>query len=123
MPRYDYECSACEYAEEVFQSFNDEALTKCPSCKKKKYRRVISADALCVKLKPSIKEVKTIGQAIERNEKKWGKELTELKREKESPKKKKPRKKPWYGELPKEAAAKVLNSKEKAEKYIQTGEV
>lgn len=123
MPRYDYECSACEYGEEVFQSFQEEALVKCPKCKKKKYRRVISADALCVKMKPSIKEVKTIGQAIEKNEKTWGKELTELKREKDAPKKKKTKKKPWYGELPKEKRVQVLNSKENAEKYIMTGEV
>ena len=123
MPRYDYECSACEYGEEVYQSFNDEALTKCPHCKKKKYRRIISPDALCVQMKPTIKEVKTIGQAIEKNEKKLGKELTEIKREKDTPKKKKAKKKPWYGELPKDKAAQVLNSKEKAEKYIMTGEV
>lgn len=73
MPRYDYECKKCEYQQEVFQNFSEEPLTKCPACKKKQFRRVISPDALCIQLKPTIKDVKTVGQLAEQNSKKLGK--------------------------------------------------
>lgn len=40
MPTYDYKCEACQHKFEEFQSFNDEPLTKCPQCKKKKLVRL-----------------------------------------------------------------------------------
>ena len=40
MPTYDYVCDACGHAFEEWQSFKDDALTKCPVCKKKKLRRL-----------------------------------------------------------------------------------
>src|SRR6188474_1130151 len=48
MPTYDYVCDACEHAFEHFQSMKDDALTKCPQCKKKKLRRLIGAGAAVV---------------------------------------------------------------------------
>lgn len=48
MPTYDYVCDACEHRFEQFQSMKDDALTKCPRCKKKKLRRLIGAGAAIV---------------------------------------------------------------------------
>lgn len=48
MPTYDYVCDACNHAFEHFQSMKDDALTKCPECKKKKLRRLIGAGAAVV---------------------------------------------------------------------------
>lgn len=33
MPTYEYACIKCGHQFETFQSFSDEALTKCPECK------------------------------------------------------------------------------------------
>ena len=40
MPTYDYACDACEHTFEQWQSFKDDALTKCPACKKNKLERL-----------------------------------------------------------------------------------
>jgi putative FmdB family regulatory protein len=40
MPTYDYECDACHHRFEQSQSIKEEALKKCPKCKKSKLRRV-----------------------------------------------------------------------------------
>jgi len=45
MPTYDYVCDACEHEFEEFQSFNDDLLTKCPACGKKKLRRLFGTGA------------------------------------------------------------------------------
>jgi putative FmdB family regulatory protein len=45
MPTYDYECSACNHKFEAFQSISEEPLVKCPSCKKKKLKRLFGAGA------------------------------------------------------------------------------
>src|ERR1700758_1208402 len=45
MPTYDYVCDACEHAFEEFQSFNEEVLSKCPKCGKKKLRRLFGTGA------------------------------------------------------------------------------
>jgi putative FmdB family regulatory protein len=41
MPTYDYECQACGEKFEIFQSISEEPRTKCPSCGKKRLRRLI----------------------------------------------------------------------------------
>ena len=48
MPTYDYVCDACDHKFEQFQSMKDDALTKCPKCKKKKLRRLFGAGAAIV---------------------------------------------------------------------------
>lgn len=48
MPTYDYVCDACQHAFEEWQSFKDEALTKCPQCKKKKLRRLFGGGAAII---------------------------------------------------------------------------
>ena len=48
MPTYDYQCDACNHLFEVWQSFKDDELTKCPKCKKKKLRRLISGGAALI---------------------------------------------------------------------------
>jgi putative FmdB family regulatory protein len=45
MPTYDYECQGCGHVFEEFQSITEEPLKKCPACKKKKLRRLISGGA------------------------------------------------------------------------------
>ena len=42
MPTYDYICSKCNKMYEYFQSMSEDALTKCPECKKDNLRRIIS---------------------------------------------------------------------------------
>jgi putative FmdB family regulatory protein len=41
MPTYDYACDACDHRWEEFQSITAAATTKCPSCGKKKAKRLI----------------------------------------------------------------------------------
>jgi putative FmdB family regulatory protein len=45
MPTYQYQCSACKHAFEELQSMKDDALTKCPKCKKKKLNRLLGTGA------------------------------------------------------------------------------
>jgi putative FmdB family regulatory protein len=45
MPTYEYHCDACEHEFEEFQSMSEAALTKCPSCGKKKLRRLFGTGA------------------------------------------------------------------------------
>lgn len=45
MPTYEYECDACQHRLEEFQSMSEPALRKCPSCKKKKLRRLFGTGA------------------------------------------------------------------------------
>lgn len=44
MPTYDYECSKCGHAFEVFQSMTDEPRKRCPQCRGK-VNRLISGGA------------------------------------------------------------------------------
>lgn len=49
MPTYEYRCKACGHGLEVVQSFTDEALTKCPACKKKQLRKVFGSIGITFK--------------------------------------------------------------------------
>ncbi|MEK6728256.1 MAG: FmdB family zinc ribbon protein [Candidatus Omnitrophota bacterium] len=44
MPTYDYECTSCGHAFELFQKISDRHLEKCPKCNKK-VRRLIGSGA------------------------------------------------------------------------------
>jgi putative FmdB family regulatory protein len=45
MPTYDYECDACQYKFELFQSITASVKRKCPECGKPKLRRLIGGGA------------------------------------------------------------------------------
>ena len=45
MPTYDYKCDACDHTWEEFQSIKAEPTKKCPSCGRKKAKRLIGAGA------------------------------------------------------------------------------
>ncbi|MEE2641526.1 MAG: zinc ribbon domain-containing protein [Planctomycetota bacterium] len=45
MPTYDYECDACGYEMELFQSITEDPVKKCPECKKNKLRRLFGTGA------------------------------------------------------------------------------
>ena len=81
MPRYTFVCEDCgEYSEMVSSiSEYDKSLAeyKCPHCKSKNVVRSYEDDnTYC-----SVKEIKTMMQLAEANEKKYGKELTAKMRE------------------------------------------
>lgn len=76
MPIYQYECSSCNYAEERYESIKEESkICKCPQCKKKKFRRIVTSPPTTI-LSP---EIKTINQLAEKNWKVKGRyEQTEI---------------------------------------------
>ena len=45
MPTYEYACEACGHKFEEFQSIKAKPTTRCPVCKKKKVKRLISGGA------------------------------------------------------------------------------
>lgn len=45
MPTYDYQCSECGYSFERFQPITARAIRKCPSCGKRKVRRLLGSGA------------------------------------------------------------------------------
>src|SRR3954464_628594 len=45
MPTYEYECEACGYKFERFQSIKSDAIRKCPECGKNKVKRLIGIGA------------------------------------------------------------------------------
>ena len=88
MPRYTFVCEDCgEYSEMVASiAVYDKALSeyKCPECNSKKVVRSYEDDnTYC-----SVKEIKTMMQLAEANEKKYGKELTAKMREEHKTKRK-----------------------------------
>jgi putative FmdB family regulatory protein len=48
MPTYDYVCDACEHKFELFQSIKDDAIRKCPKCKRLKLRRLFGTGGAIV---------------------------------------------------------------------------
>lgn len=122
--RYDYECRKCGHAEEVIQFMSDEPLTKCPACKKKQFRRIITS------VNFQMREVKTLGQLAEKNNKKLGKYGVEDKTIAHANRSKlcrstldKEKKKPLSGKLDEKTRKKVLKTKESRDKYIYEGKV
>jgi putative FmdB family regulatory protein len=49
MPVYEYECQACKYYTEVMQKITDAPLIKCPSCGKRRLKKLVSAPAFRLK--------------------------------------------------------------------------
>ena len=48
MPTYDYVCDACQHEFELFQSIKADPQKQCPTCGKKKLRRLIGPGAAIV---------------------------------------------------------------------------
>src|SRR6201993_4098674 len=49
MPFYEYECQACKFYTEVMQKISDAPLTLCPSCGRKKLKKLVSAPVFRLK--------------------------------------------------------------------------
>jgi len=49
MPTYEYICEACKNEWEAEQSITDSPISKCPKCKKKKAKRLISGTSFQLK--------------------------------------------------------------------------
>jgi putative FmdB family regulatory protein len=49
MPVYEYECQACKFYTEVMQKITDAPLIKCPSCGKRRLKRLVSAPVFRLK--------------------------------------------------------------------------
>lgn len=49
MPFYEYECQACKFYTEVMQKISDAPLAKCPSCGKRRLRKLVSAPVFRLK--------------------------------------------------------------------------
>jgi putative FmdB family regulatory protein len=49
MPFYEYECQACKFYTEVMQKITDAPLTKCPSCGKRRLKKLVSAPVFRLK--------------------------------------------------------------------------
>lgn len=43
MPIYEYRCDVCGHQEEFLQKVSEPPIAKCPSCGKKKFRKLLSA--------------------------------------------------------------------------------
>ena len=43
MPIYEYRCEACGHQEDHLQKISEPALSKCPACGKKKYKKQLTA--------------------------------------------------------------------------------
>ena len=71
MPMYDYECRSCGHQQnDVFQKFEDDALTECPSCKESEFFRVIGPVNFSMK-------TRTLGTLAESNSRKMRSQLDE----------------------------------------------
>jgi putative FmdB family regulatory protein len=49
MPFYEYECQACKFYTEVMQKITDSPLTRCPSCGKRRLKKLVSVPVFRLK--------------------------------------------------------------------------
>jgi putative FmdB family regulatory protein len=49
MPFYEYECQACKFYTEVMQKISDAPMLKCPSCGKRRLKKLVSAPVFRLK--------------------------------------------------------------------------
>lgn len=75
MPIYHYKCS-CGYDDEIYHSIKEDIRKICPSCSHSTLYVVIDSIPY-----GKVEEVKTLGQLMEKNSKKLGKELVQKKME------------------------------------------
>lgn len=108
MPTYQFECDNCGQKEEFYQSIRDELPAECPRCRGP-YRQLYSVGFAWVR-----PEVTTVGQVAEQNEKRRGKEQTQMLIDKYDPA---PQKVWWRGDEPLD-----LKTVEDVQHYVATGE-
>lgn len=118
MPTYDYKCESCDHEiNDIYQSFSEESLVKCPSCGKDSLHRVIYGG-----LATFVKDAKTIGQVADKNWSNMGSykrsEIEQQKKE-ESAKAESPLSS--FGPASKKQINKMTPEQKK--KYIITGEL
>lgn len=66
MPNREYICDKCGHTFEIYQPLHDKLLKKCPECKANKLYQNLQG------ITGQVKEVKTLGQFAERQNKKLG---------------------------------------------------
>jgi putative FmdB family regulatory protein len=49
MPIYEYGCDGCGHTFEAWQKISEPAIDRCPSCRRKRARRLISATSFALK--------------------------------------------------------------------------
>lgn len=114
MPEYTFECKKCGQLSSLICSISEyddmSSKFKCTHCKSKMVFRSYADDGIHA----SIKEIKTVAQLAEANEKKYGKELVAKMREEHKTKRKEGMK-----ELPK-GMSRVKSSNELKDNYTKS---
>ncbi|MBD63277.1 MAG: FmdB family transcriptional regulator [Gammaproteobacteria bacterium] len=49
MPIYEYKCLKCKHQFEVIQRFSDDPVSKCPNCKNREVKKLVSAPSFRLK--------------------------------------------------------------------------
>lgn len=117
MPTYDYSCESCGHEiKDLYQSFSEDSLTKCPLCGQDSLSRVIYGG-----LGTFVKDAKTVGQIADKNWKSMGKyKQSEIEQAKKDALQSKESTVAGFGK----ASRKQINkmTPEQTKKYIITGE-
>ena len=79
MPVYEYRCESCSHEFEEQQEVKDKPLEICPKCQEKSAERLIS------RTHGFVRNITTLGQLAERNNKKIGKEKLQIEADKKKP--------------------------------------
>lgn len=117
MPRYDYLCESCGHEiNDLYQSFSEDSLIKCPSCSQDSLGRVIYGG-----LGTFVKDVKTIGQLADRNWKSMGQyKKSEIEQQRKESNKSNESPLSSFGKASRSEINKMTQEQKK--KYIITGE-
>lgn len=117
MPKYDYLCDSCGHEiNDLYQSFSEDSLIKCPSCGQDSLNRVIYGG-----LGTFVKDVKTIGQLADKNWNSMGRyKKTEIEQKRKEQNLSKESPYSSFGTASKSEINKM--SPEQQKKYIITGE-
>lgn len=109
MITYEYKCSVCGHHLETRQSIKDKPLIICPACSQRSLERIMFGG-----IHGAVRQdAKTIGQQMERNSKKFGKnKVQELDAQN----------KHWQRNQHQEHIEKIISGgKERVERYIRDG--
>lgn len=122
MPYYDVICKKCEYREtDLFKAYSDK-YPKCPVCGKARLEKDYSTQQALPGF--HVKEIKTIAQQVELNQKILGKEQWQMKKDEllgEHGKKQQSAEKPFYWDKDQEKPLDVTKIKD-TKKFIETGD-